>query len=647
MKNFYNTLKFILLTVASVLLLSLPGCSDSNDVENPPAPEDKLELIISVGTVTSNSIEATVTPSNNEAAYYAGVHSAVEVGEDKGAGFVQELIAQEGFDALLKQNKQQLVKNELTPESDYYVVAFGYDAQKGAVTTDVVLSDMISTLEEPGPVLGEINLKLEGEPTWRNAVVQVDPSNDEVKYICDVCTKEKFDAQYANNLSAIIEDHIRIWKGDAILYGEDEDAWPQFMANYQMYGNQMISVNDDVALLRWNTEYVFYCFGMNDIGEQTTEIVTLPFNTSAPTPSENDITVKITQTDKTTVNFTIETTNDDPYFVSIQTIDYLARFGEGKDESYEELVHDLISLKTDEEIAACVFYGTQDLTNSDISKTVNGFKEYQVVVWGFDNGPTTEVIFSETFKPGTTHLPAEPGFELTVSEITWCSANVLVSPKDETMEWICGGMTKEKFDADYAGNLQKIVEDRISGWQNEADLYGGTWQESMAHAQLSGVQTVTANDIIGFTRLSYAMDFVVYVFGMNDEGVTTSEVYTTEFSTLSPTPSDNTFTITIDAMTRSSVTFTVTTTNNDPYYVTIEKKNSVDTWGDEVISKTIPDSDNQLEMRIFTGTQTLTQADLGKSVNGFADYYVVVYGFNDGPTTAVSLSEAFRPADSE
>ena len=131
MKNFYNTLKFILLTVASVLLLSLPGCSDSNDVENPPAPEDKLELIISVGTVTSNSIEATVTPSNNEAAYYAGVHSAVEVGEDKGAGFVQELIAQEGFDALLKQNKQQLVKNELTPESDYYVVAFGYDAQKG------------------------------------------------------------------------------------------------------------------------------------------------------------------------------------------------------------------------------------------------------------------------------------------------------------------------------------------------------------------------------------------------------------------------------------------------------------------------------------------------------------------------------------
>ena len=91
-----------------------------------------------------------------------------------------------------------------------------------------------------------------------------------------------------------------------------------------------------------------------------------------------------------------------------------------------------------------------------------------------------------------------------------------------------------------------------------------------------------------------------------------------------------------------------------PYYVTIEQTTLVDNYGpdkdksyDDMIAYLLPDNDTQLESRIFTGKQTLTQASVGKSVNGFKNYYIVVWGFENGPTTSVTLSESFKPANPE
>ncbi|MBR5819208.1 MAG: hypothetical protein IKY50_04305, partial [Alistipes sp.] len=133
-----------------------------------------------------------------------------------------------------------------------------------------------------------------------------------------------------------------------------------------------------------------------------------------------------------------------------------------------------------------------------------------------------------------------------------------------------------------------------------------------------------------------------------------TDVVVREFTTLTPQQSSNEFTITINSMTKSSVEFTVTPTNNDQYYVTVEKVGTVSSYGpdqsksyDDLIEYLLPEYENQLNPRLFTGEQTIINTQLNKSVNGFSDYVVVVWGFNNGPTTTVFMSEAFRPADPE
>jgi hypothetical protein len=68
---------------------------------------------------------------------------------------------------------------------------------------------------------------------------------------------------------------------------------------------------------------------------------------------------------------------------------------------------------------------------------------------------------------------------------------------------------------------------------------------------------------------------------------------------------------------------------------------------DDLIDYLLPEYENQLTQRLFSGEQTIANSDLGKSVNGFSDFVIVVWGFNNGPTTTVFMSEAFRPADPE
>jgi hypothetical protein len=143
-----------------------------------------------------------------------------------------------------------------------------------------------------------------------------------------------------------------------------------------------------------------YAFGMNDDGYQTTDVVTVEFTTTTPEASNNSFVVEIGELTDSTVSFTVTTTNNDPYFLTIQDKRYVDLFfGEEASKTWEDMVWDLTFVKTDAQIQKYIFNGSQSLTNEDISKTIDTLHEYQVVIWGFDNGPTTEVYVSDVFQP--------------------------------------------------------------------------------------------------------------------------------------------------------------------------------------------------------------------------------------------------------
>lgn len=604
---------------------------------------------------------------------------------------------------------------------------------------------------EPQPTLATIELEV-SNIEWNNADIAVTPSED-IEYVLGVMGAELFAEKYAENSEAIIADRIAEWESTAKMY-EDmgyDDPWQYYMQLEQREGERTYNIKDsDIANLSWGSDYVAYCFGIDDEGNVTSSLATAEFATVAPVASENDITISIDAMTKSSVEFTVTTTTNDPYYVTLETTDVLAPYA---DKSDEELIRYLLP-QYNNQIEQRTFTGTKTITNSDLGKSVNGFKSYKVVVWGFENGPTTKVFYSEEFKPtdpvidlsvnitidelshdkvtysvvpnsysvtyfhslftaeevgtdggkalaesliaeekfyqrlssgpvqnevvvepekqyyvvvfgydGNTSTmtsevflsdiittPAVPGakptIEVEVTNLAWNGADIYLTPNGD-FKYYYECRTRAKFEERY-GSVDGIYDSVVASWQSEGSSYGEDWLTVM------GWYTNDGYRVADIGALRWSTEYVFFVFGVNADGSLATDVVVKEFTTLTPQQSSNEFTITINSMTRSSVNFTVTPTTNDQYYVTVEKVGTLSGYGpgedksyDDLIDNLLPEYETQLNPRLFTGEQTISNSDLSKTVNGFSEYQIVVWGFDNGPTTTVFMSEPFRPADPE
>ena len=747
--------KFLRLSawMLSAAMLLTTAC---NETEEPtpqpkPEPETKLELAFSTGQVTSTTITYTITPNIDDATYYAQLYAAEELTSERDIAMKAALMTMEGAYT----GAQTITAEELTAESEYKVLYFGYDAAEKRYTTDYLVSDAIKTADFE--ISETIALELvAGSETWRNAYVKVQISDENLEYIFDIMEKSKWDSLYAENPEAIVAARIAGWEkdvNDGLESNPTMDTWQKYMAIYQHSYNQTVNASEYYNMY-WSTEYVMYAFGMNDEGFQTTKVATVEFSTATPTPSNNTFSIEIGELTASTVAFNVTAANNDPYFLTIQDKRYVERFfGANATETWEDMIWDLTFVKTDEQIMDYIFAGSQSLTNADINKNVDTLHEYQVVIWGFNEGPTTEVFVSDVFQPfeevvelklfvdieettsetltttitasteeaayyvdcitaeqfgadyglsyisnlcgnlteedlyvGTQTLTfegltpeteyyviafgydVETGeattdlvyksertmpvatlgemFTVVVNDIEWRNAQISVAT-EYAGTYIYGILTAAKF-AEYA-DAAAIFEARKAGWESDSTWYDDTtWQEMMVYDLVSGNKNFDASEDI--TTLTWDESYVFYCIGVTAEGEIDTAMTTAEFTTTSSEASNNTFTITIDSMTKSSVNFTITPSNPDEqYYVTVQKNSVVNGKTSDQILHALLDSatDYQISTRLFTGEQSLTNSQVGTTVSGFYQYNIIVLGFNNGPTTEVFMSEAFKPADPE
>ena len=747
--------KFLKLSTWMLLAASLLSTA-CNETEEPtpqpkPEPETTLELAFSAGQVTSTTITYTITPNIEDATYYAQLFAAGDLASERDIAMKAALMTMEEAYT----GTQTITAEELTAESEYKVLYFGYDATEKRYTTDYLVSDVILTADFE--IVETISLELvEGSETWRNAYVEVGLSDENLEYIFDIMEKSKWEALYAENPESIVAARIAGWEkdvDDGLEANPTMDTWQKYMAIYQHSYPRTINASEYYNMY-WATDYVMYAFGMNDEGFQTTKVATVEFTTATPTPSNNTFTIEIGELTASTVAFNVTAANNDPYFLTIQDKRYVERFlGANATETWEDMIWDLTFVKTDEQIQDYIFTGSQSLTNADINKNVDTLHEYQVVIWGFNEGPTTEIFVSDVFQPfeevvelklfvdieettsetltttvtastdeaayyvgcitaeqfgadyglsyisnlygnlteeelyvGTQTLTfegltpeteyyviafgydVETGeattdlvyknertmpvatlgevFTVVVNDIEWRNAQISVAT-EYAGSYIYGILTAAKF-AEYA-DAAAIFEARKAGWESDATWYDDTtWQEMMVYDLVSGNKNFDATEDI--TTLTWGESYVFYCMGVTAEGEIDTAMTTAEFTTTSSEASNNTFTITIDSMTKSSVNFTITPSNPDEqYYVTVQKNSVVNGKTSDQILHALLDSatDYQISTRLFTGEQSLTNSQVGTTVSGFYQYNIIVLGFNNGPTTEVFMSEAFKPADPE
>lgn len=713
----------------AICALTLVGCNDTPE----PEPIVKAPVV----TLDKESIEASAEGGEFTVNYT--IENAVEgvtlsVNED--AEWISDVVASDGVITFTVAANDVEEQREAVLNVEYT----GAEARAIAVA---------QAAKDKEPEMPTIALEV-SDITWNNAYISVTPSED-VEYILGVMTKEDF-APYAEDIESLVAARVEEWKETAQEYQDMgyDDPWQYYLKNEQRSGERTYSVKyDSLYNISWDTEYVVYCFGMDDEGVQTASVAVKEFRTTAPVPSNNTFTITIDAMTKSSVEFTVEPTTDEPYYVTIETVDVLAPYGPDKEQSYEDMVR-YLTPEYDMTIEQRTFAGKQTITNSDLGKSVNGFKTYRVVVWGFENGPTTDVFMSEEFKPADPEVdfeptiyvdeynyrkviysvvpnsnatyyhalhtaaevgedggaqlaasliegninanlisgsvqkevevqpesnyyvvvfgynpdtksmtsevflselittPAEPqaapALDVEVTNLAWNGADIYVIPNSD-FRYYYECRTKAKFNERY-GSAEAFYQKVYDGWVSDAASYG------YDVATVASWYTNEGNGVADIGKLTWNTEYVFAIFGVGADGTRNTDVILKEFKTLTPAQSSNEFTITINSTTSSSVEFTVTPTNNDQYYVTVEKVSTVSSYGpdkeksyDELIAYLLPEYDSQLTPRLFTGEQTITNSQLNKSVNSFYEYVVVVWGYNNGPTTTVFMSEAFKPGN--
>ena len=182
--------KILSLSMWALAALSmLAACTKSTEPEPTPGPdpEPQLELALSVGEVTSTTVTFTVTPNKEDTPFYAKLCTLDEVAEDRDVAMTAALMITDGE---AYRGAKTITVEDLTAETAYAVLYFGYDAAAKAYTTDYYISDAIVTADFE--IVESIDMQLvEGSITWREAYVKMLPSDESMEYVFDIVEKAK------------------------------------------------------------------------------------------------------------------------------------------------------------------------------------------------------------------------------------------------------------------------------------------------------------------------------------------------------------------------------------------------------------------------------------------------------------------------
>ncbi|MBQ9178038.1 MAG: hypothetical protein IJ140_03490 [Prevotella sp.] len=219
-------------------------------------------------------------------------------------------------------------------------------------------------------------------------------------------------------------------------------------------------------------------------------------------------------------------------------------------------------------------------------------------------------------------------FTVSLSNLSTNYVNIKITPKNPEMyySWILH--SKEHYDQIIATSGDMNTFD-LSWWNFMSEQTGASWDECM-HMDLSKGVTDERSE-----WMTWDSDYVITVYGIDyNDASPLTETYVTNFHTLKPTPSDNNITVELGDVYYNGVDVKVTTTNDDLYFVGSETAEYVNYFlnNDAMIKAWFEDVHENAEL------QHRGNAEFKKTVKKpDTDYYLIVIGYNGGPSTELQL----------
>lgn len=239
-------------------------------------------------------------------------------------------------------------------------------------------------------------------------------------------------------------------------------------------------------------------------------------------------------------------------------------------------------------------------------------------------------------------------FDIQVSNVGNTSCNFSITPADPATRYyynmrnVHGDYSVDSMD-DYGSAEENIYYFTRDWYQFMADSYGDgrTWNEAMQPHLNQGA--VSGYHTEFYSMLEPGTEYALYVIGFDAQGYLSAPIEMAKFETTAPQASDNTFDVTIDKCLSTDAMFTVNPSNNDPYLVCVQsgpryvewfiENDKIEDMVQPMISQYAADSRYPA---IHRGPATLKISDF-VNPRSHEDYYVIVFGYDDGQTTPVTL----------
>ena len=410
--------------------------------------------------------------------------------EEEGITFEQYIAK-----VLNKGSHNNLRMGGLDPETEYVMFAYGMDAL-GEVTTEIFYAPFTTTEPYQG---NDVTFNINVTVNRAVATVSIQPSHEGVAYFNNLITREDFEAYGSIEAAA---------DGVIAKIIEDYAAWDYSLAEAFEYNTDYLATTYEFEAMA-NTEYVAFAFKWNDKCQRLSEVSYTWFEVGDIPPSENVITVEISNVTQTTFDIVTTTTNLDPYIIfPIPAIE-------------------ISKMRSDETIFNYLMqeYGTWGLEyylcEGDVKGTFSGLEadtEYAVLVFGYEAGVRTTKIKNI----GITTAQA--------GDIEACQYNIEVSNVGDREAWV--KITPSDYSIWYYWNVfeASATEEEIKAYildtYNKA-YYADYWEFSYYELAQGAVES-------GIGQLMPNTDYKIVIIPMNPDEfeyigtMREGEVFTTE-----------------------------------------------------------------------------------------------------------------------
>ena len=365
----------------------------------------------------------------------------------------------------------------LDPETEYVVYIYGL-TPAGEVTTRVAHAEFKT---EPPYEGNDVTYDINVEVNRAIAKISITPSHEGVAYFNNLITREDFEL-YGGDINKA---------ADAVIAKiiEDYAAWDYSLAETFEYNTDYLATEYEFEAMA-NTEYVAFAFKWNEKCERLSEVSYKWFEIGDIAPSENVITMEISNVTQSTFDIATTTTTPDPYVI------------------FPIHAQEIAKMRSDDAIFKHILstYGTSGLAyyicEGDVAGTFSGLDagtEYAVLAFGYEAGTLTTSIVRKNITTAEAGDIEACVYNIEVSDIDDREAKVKITPSDYSITYY--------WNVFEASMTEEDIKAYILNSYNST-YYGDYWEFSYYELAQGAVDS-------HITHLKPSTDYKIVVIPMN------------------------------------------------------------------------------------------------------------------------------------